>query len=406
MSQVDSIVIAGGGLAGATAAFTLRDSGYAGRLALVSEEPHLPYERPPLSKGYLRAEEPADKMRVRQAADYDSAAIELIRDRAEAIDRDRGELLLAANGSVRYDRLLLATGSASRQLDVQNGDLPGVLYLRTQDDADRLREAAANAKQIVVIGGGWIGSEVAASLRQLGHDVTLVTNLSAPLEHVLGLEVASVYADLHQQNGVKIVTGQVLSLEGNERVTGVRLDRSILLPADLVVAGVGARPRIELAEAAGLDLANGGVAVDATLRSSDPRIFAAGDIAAAWHPVLNRRLRVGHWDNAAEQGRTAAANLLDGNLAYRRTPYFYSDQFDLGMEYRGAPTEWDQVILRGDVAAREFLAFWLQRGQVVAAMNANIWDAGEVLADLVDRRAEVDPDRLADLAHPLEAVAA
>jgi 3-phenylpropionate/trans-cinnamate dioxygenase ferredoxin reductase subunit len=406
MSQVDSIVIAGGGLAGATAAFTLRDSGYAGRLVLVSEEPHLPYERPPLSKGYLRAEEPADKMRVRQAGDYDSAAIELIRDRADAIDRERGELQLAANGSVRYDRLLLATGSASRRLDVEKADLPGVLYLRTQDDADRLREAAANAKQIVVIGGGWIGSEVAASLRQLGHDITLVTNLSAPLEHVLGLEVASVYADLHKQNGVKIVTGQVLALEGDARVTGVRLDRSILLPADLVVAGVGARPRIELAQAAGLELANGGVAVDATLRSSDPRILAAGDIAAAWHPVLNRRLRVEHWDNAAEQGRTAAANLLDGNVAYQRTPYFYSDQFDLGMEYRGAPSEWDQVVLRGDVAGREFLAFWLQRGQVVAAMNANIWDAGEVLADLVDRRAEVDADRLADLAEPLEAVAA
>jgi 3-phenylpropionate/trans-cinnamate dioxygenase ferredoxin reductase subunit len=406
MSQVDSIVIAGGGLAGATAAFTLRDSGYAGRLVLVSEEPHLPYERPPLSKGYLRAEEPADKMRVRQAGDYDSAAIELIRDRADAIDRERGELQLAANGSVRYDRLLLATGSASRRLDVEKADLPGVLYLRTQDDADRLREAAANAKQIVVIGGGWIGSEVAASLRQLGHDITLVTNLSAPLEHVLGLEVASVYADLHKQNGVKIVTGQVLALEGDARVTGVRLDRSILLPADLVVAGVGARPRIELAQAAGLELANGGVAVDATLRSSDRRILAAGDIAAAWHPVLNRRLRVEHWDNAAEQGRTAAANLLDGNVAYQRTPYFYSDQFDLGMEYRGAPSEWDQVVLRGDVAGREFLAFWLQRGQVVAAMNANIWDAGEVLADLVDRRAEVDADRLADLAEPLEAVAA
>jgi 3-phenylpropionate/trans-cinnamate dioxygenase ferredoxin reductase subunit len=406
MSQVDSIVIAGGGLAGATAAFTLRDSGYAGRLVLVSEEPHLPYERPPLSKGYLRAEEPADKMRVRQAGDYDSAAIELIRDRADAIDRERGELQLAANGSVRYDRLLLATGSASRRLDVEKADLPGVLYLRTQDDADRLREAAANAKQIVVIGGGWIGSEVAASLRQLGHDITLVTNLSAPLEHVLGLEVASVYADLHKQNGVKIVTGQVLALEGDARVSGVRLDRSILLPADLVVAGVGARPRIELAEAAGLELANGGVAVDATLRSSDRRILAAGDIAAAWHPVLNRRLRVEHWANAAEQGRTAAANLLDGNVAYQRTPYFYSDQFDLGMEYRGAPSEWDQVVLRGDVAGREFLAFWLQRGQVVAAMNANIWDAGEVLADLVDRRAEVDADRLADLAEPLEAVAA
>jgi 3-phenylpropionate/trans-cinnamate dioxygenase ferredoxin reductase subunit len=345
-------------------------------------------------------------MRVRQAGDYDSAAIELIRDRADAIDRERGELQLAANGSVRYDRLLLATGSASRRLDVEKADLPGVLYLRTQDDADRLREAAANAKQIVVIGGGWIGSEVAASLRQLGHDITLVTNLSAPLEHVLGLEVASVYADLHKQNGVKIVTGQVLALEGDARVSGVRLDRSIRLPADLVVAGVGARPRIELAVAAGLELAHGGVAGDATLRSSDRRILAAGDIAAAWHPVLNRRLRVEHWDNAAEQGRTAAANLLDGNVAYQRTPYFYSDQFDLGMEYRGAPSEWDQVVLRGDVAGREFLAFWLQRGQVVAAMNANIWDAGEVLADLVDRRAEVDADRLADLAEPLEAVAA
>jgi 3-phenylpropionate/trans-cinnamate dioxygenase ferredoxin reductase subunit len=406
VSQIGSVVIVGGGLAGASAAFALREQGFGGRLVIVGEESHLPYERPPLSKGYLRAEDTADKMRVRPGADYDRAGIELLHARGVALDAGRRELRLDDGARLGYDRLLLATGSSSRRLRMPNAELDGIHYLRTQDDADALQTAAATATSIAIVGGGWIGSEVAASLRQLGHAVTMVMNIAAPLEHVLGLEVASVYADLHQANGVTLITGMVEAIEGDGRVSGLLLEDGRRIPADLVVVGVGAVPRTELATLADLAMANGGVAVDQYLRSSDEHIYAAGDIAAAWHPRLNRRVRVEHWDNAAEQGRAAAVNLLGGSTPYERTPYFYSDQFDLGMEYRGAPTAWDQVILRGDVAAREFLAFWLQRGHVVAAMNANIWDAGDALADLVDREASVDPDRLGDLAHPLEDVAA
>jgi 3-phenylpropionate/trans-cinnamate dioxygenase ferredoxin reductase subunit len=406
VTQLDSIVIVGGGLAGANAAIALREADYRGRLVVVGEEAHLPYERPPLSKGYLRGEEPAAKLRVKPAGDYDRMGVELLHARATGIDRGSRRVALADGSSIGYGALVLATGSAPRRLGVEGAELEGLHYLRTQDDADALRDAAHDAEAVVVVGGGWIGSEVAASLRQLGRPVTLVSSEGMPLVRVLGPEVASVYAELHRANGVELLSGSVAALEGAGRVSGVRLADGRRLAADLVVAGVGAVPRVELAADAGLPLAAGGVRVDATLRSADPRIWAIGDIAASWHPRLRRRLRVEHWENAIEQGRAVAANLVGERTAYERIPYFYSDQFDLGMEYRGAPGRWDRVVLRGDLASREFLAFWLRRRQVVAAMNANIWDAGELLADLVSRRATVDPHRLADARQPLEPAAA
>lgn len=398
---MDRAVVIGASLAGASAAFALRDTGFAGDVTLVGEEQHLPYERPPLSKGYLRGEEPIDKAFVRPASEYHRAGITLrLGVRAATIERPGRRVRLADGSELSFDRLLLATGVTPRKLAVPGADLDGVMTLRSVEDADAIRAAAERADRIVVVGGGWVGSEVAASLRQLGHRVTLVTSLANPLQRVLGPEVAAIYADLHRSNGVDLVVGTVTGFEGTNHVTGVRLRRGQTLPAHLVVAGVGALPRVELARRAGLQLADDGIAVDAHLRTSDPAIFAAGDVAAALHPRFGRRLRIEHWDNAREQGATAARNMLGAAEDYARTPYFYSDQFDLGMEYRGHAPSWDQVELRGDAQRREFLAFWLRNGRIVAAMNANRWDDAEILARLVERGATADEipgdDSLAD----------
>jgi 3-phenylpropionate/trans-cinnamate dioxygenase ferredoxin reductase component len=402
MYKLDSVVIVGGGLAGATAAFALRDHGFSGGVTLVAEEQVLPYQRPPLSKGYLRGEEPLEKAQVRPLGEYAARGIELWRGRrAVTLDPIERRLNLDDGTDLMYDALLIATGAGPRQLGATQAYLSGVHYLRTAADADALREAAAGATSIAVIGGGWIGSEVAASLRQLGHDVTLISNLPRPLERVLGPEVAEVYRGLHLEHGVKLVHGHVSGLEGDERVAGVTLADGQRVEADLVVVGVGAVPRTKLALRAGLSTAEGGIAVDEFLRSSVPNIYAAGDVAAAWHPRFGRHLRVEHWDNAIHQGKAVAANILGANEPYVRTPYFYSDQFDLGMEYRGLAPQWGEVVIRGDLAAREFHAFWLADGRVIAAMNANLWDDAEGLQQLVESEGRVDRARLADPTVPL-----
>ena len=403
MIAAESIVIVGGGLAGASAAFEIRRLGHEGRVVIVGEEDIPPYERPPLSKAYLRGESALSDAFVKPAADYDAHGIELLLGRrAVTLDPFARVVNLADAESLPYGALLLATGAAPRTLRSAGASRRGVHYLRNARDADAIREAAATARRVAVIGGGWIGSEVAASLRQLGADVTLVTNLARPLERVLGPEVADVYAALHAEHGVRLISGHVTSLEGDPAIETVRLRDGRRLAADLVVAGVGAAPRIRLALRAGLDTIEGAVAVDEHLRTSVPSIYAAGDVAAAWHPRYGRHLRIEHWDNAIRQGKTAAANMLGDRQAYDRVPYFYSDQFDLGMEYRGLTAGWDRVVVRGDLAAREFDAFWLADGRVQAAMNANRWDDGRALRRLIDSDAPVDPLRLADVDIPFE----
>ncbi|MGH2445672.1 MAG: NAD(P)/FAD-dependent oxidoreductase [Candidatus Limnocylindria bacterium] len=394
----ESVVIAGGGLAGATAAFALRELGFTGDVTLVSQEEAVPYERPPLSKAYLRGEEPIEKAQVRPLADYQAQGIELLRGRrAVTLDPAARRLNLDDGTDLGYGTLLIATGAEPRHLGATRAYLEGVHYLRTVGDADALREAAQSANAIAIIGGGWIGSEVAASLRQLGHDVTLISNLPLPLQRVLGREVAEVYRGLHEEHGVRLVHGHVSALTGDDRVDGLRLADGQQVAADIVVVGVGAAPRIKLATRGGLDTIEGGIAVDEYLRSSVPSIYAAGDVAAAWHPRFGRHLRIEHWDNAKRQGRAAAANILGANEPYDRMPYFYSDQFDLGMEYRGYAPEWGRVVVRGDLARREFLAFWINDGRIVAAMNANVWDSGKELNRLVASEERVDPSRLGDL---------
>jgi 3-phenylpropionate/trans-cinnamate dioxygenase ferredoxin reductase subunit len=402
MTTLDRVVIVGGGLAGATAAFALRKDGFAGRLVLVADEDQTPYQRPPLSKEYLRGESSLEQAYVKPAAAYEAEGIELLRGRrAVTLDPVAGRVNLDDATELAYDALLIATGAAPRPLNATRAYLPGLHYLRTAGDADALRRAAAEARSVAVIGGGWVGSEVAASLRQLGHEVTLISNLPRPLERVLGPEVAEAYRALHLEHGVRLVHGHVSALDGDRRVEGVRLSDGQQVTADVVVAGVGAVPRLKLAMRGGLELREGGIAVDEHLRSSVPGIYAAGDVAAAWHPRYGRHVRVEHWDNAIRQGRAAAANILGAGKPYDRIPYFYSDQFDLGMEYRGLAPEWAKVVIRGDIAGRKFHAFWLADGRVIAAMNANLWDEAKMLRELVESEEPVNLARLADQSVPL-----
>jgi 3-phenylpropionate/trans-cinnamate dioxygenase ferredoxin reductase subunit len=396
MNDLKRVVVVGGGLAGANAAFELRKLGFGGSVTIVGDERVLPYKRPPMSKEYLRGEEPLDKAFVKPAEKYTEADVTLISGtRATGLDVEQRAVTLDDGRTLPFDALLLATGAAPRRLDLPGADFSGVHYLRDAADADAIRAASLEASSIAVIGGGWIGTEVAASLRQLGRNVTLIAPPPQALEHILGAEVAGVYRRLHEENGTRLVIGRVARLEGDGRVSEVVLTDGSRIASDMVVAGVGAVPRIELAAAAGLTLRDGGVEVDSKLETSARGVFAAGDIATAWHPRYGRFVRVEHWDNAREQGKAAAASMLGVGKAYDRTPYFYSDQFDLGMEYRGLAHGWERVVIRGDLEAREFDAFWLKDGRVIAAMNANRWDDAAELQELVDREARIDPGELA-----------
>jgi 3-phenylpropionate/trans-cinnamate dioxygenase ferredoxin reductase component len=364
-------VIVGAGLAGAKAAETLREEGYDGRVVLLGAEEEQPYERPPLSKEYLRGEAERASAAVHEAGFYAEHDIELRTGTAvTGLDIDARELELDGGERLPFDRLLLATGAEPRRLRVPGAELDGVHPLRTLADSDALRERLAMGGRLVVVGAGWIGSEVAASARQRGLDVTIVAPKAVPLERVLGLEVGGVYRDLHRDHGVELrMPAGVVAFEGAGRVERVRLRDGTAIVCDTVVAGVGATPRTGLAEAAGLAVENG-VLVDGRLESSVSGIFAAGDVANHLHPALGR-LRVEHWDNALHQGPAAARAMLGSVEPYARTPYFFSDQYDVGMEYSGHPAGWDCVVLRGDPASFEFNAFWLAGDRVLAEMGVN-----------------------------------
>jgi 3-phenylpropionate/trans-cinnamate dioxygenase ferredoxin reductase component len=306
-----------------------------------------------------------------------------------------------------YGKLLLATGSVPRRLPLPGADADGVLYLRKVGDSDRIRDTFAAASRVLIIGAGWIGLEVAAAARIAGVDVTIVEMADLPLLHVLGPQVAPVFADLHREHGVDLRLGvQVAEITASGgKATGARLADGTRIGADAVIVGIGAAPQTRLAEAAGLEVRNG-VVTDASLRTSDPDIYAACDIANAFHPLLGTHIRVEHWANALHQPETAAAAMLGRDAAYDRVPYFYTDQYDLGMEYAGyaGPGGYDQVIVRGDIGKREFIAFWLSAGRVAAGMNVNIWDVNDAIQNLVRSGQGVDPARLADPAVPLDEV--
>jgi len=402
MASAQTFVIVGASLAGAKAAETLRAEGFDGRVVLIGEEAERPYERPLLSKEYLRGEKPAAKLYVHDEGFYADNHVELLTGtRVVSFDPGAREVTLAGGSSMAYSRLLLSTGAAPRRLPLPGADLPGVRYLRTMGDSQALRAAILAASRVVVIGAGWIGSEVAASARQLGAEVAVVAPEAVPLERVLGPLVGGVYRDLHDEQGVDLhLSTQVEAIVGNGGARGVRATDGSLIEGDLVVVGVGVAPRDELAREAGLSLENG-IVVDEFLRTSAPDVFAAGDVAATWNTMYHRRIRMEHWANALNQGQCAARNMLGQDTPYAKLPYFYSDQYDLGMEYNGHAADWDRVVLRGDLPGREFLAFWLKDGRVLAGMNANVWDAGDDIKALVRGGGPVDADALADPSVPL-----
>lgn len=407
MDLKQTFVIVGASLAGATAAQVLREEGFDGRIVLLGSELNRPYERPPLSKGLLLGTTPLEDVFVHPSDWYAWNAIDLrLGTTATSIDRAARVVVCDDGQRVGYDRLLLTTGSEPRRLTVPGAGLGRVLYLRRLEDCELLKIEIARVARVAIIGGGWIGLEVAAAARAAGREVAVIETAELPLLRVLGPEVAQIYADLHEAHGVHLHLGaQVVGLAGEGLVTGVELADGTTVPADVVVVGIGITPVVALAADAGLDV-TGGVLVDEHLCTADPAVFAAGDVANAYHPTLRRRLRVEHWENARRQGAVAAKAMLGQDVAFDRLPYFFSDQYDLGMEYVGhvEPGEADQVVFRGEVRRHEFVAFWLAGGRVLAGMNVNVWDVVGDIEDLIASARTVDPTRLADPSIPLAAV--
>ncbi|GGP92550.1 3-phenylpropionate/trans-cinnamate dioxygenase ferredoxin reductase subunit [Actinomadura coerulea] len=401
----ETFVIAGAGLAGAKAAETLREEGFAGRVLLVGEEIERPYERPPLSKGFLLDKEPRDKAHVHEADWYDKHDVELrVGTSVAAVDRGAHQVRLSTREPIAYDKLLLATGASPRRLDVPGSKLQGIHYLRTMADSAALKQALApGGRRVVVAGAGWIGLEAAAAAREHGNEVTLIEPEPVPLHAAMGPELGGMFADLHREHGVVLRMDEgVAGFWGAGQVSAVVTSGGAEVPADVVIVGIGVRPNSRLAEEAGLEVSDG-ILVDQSLRTSDPDIYAAGDVANAYHPLLGRRIRVEHWANALNGGPAAARAMLGRDVVYDQLPYFFSDQYELGMEMSGAaaPGEYDEVVYRGDVPGREFLAFWLSGGRVVAGMNVNVWDVTGDVQALIRSGRPVDAARLADPGVPL-----
>ncbi|RMB81257.1 NAD(P)/FAD-dependent oxidoreductase [Streptomyces shenzhenensis] len=414
-----TFVIVGGGLAGAKAAETLRSEGFTGRVILISDERDRPYERPPLSKGYLLGKEERDSVFVHEPAWYAQHDVELhLGQTVDALDRAAKTVRFGDDGTlVHYDKLLLATGAEPRRLDIPGTDLAGVHHLRRIAHAERLKGVLGalgrDNGHLVIAGAGWIGLEVAAAARQYGAEVTVVDPAPTPLHHVLGPELGALFADLHREHGVRFHFGvRLTEIVGQDgMVLAARTDDGEEHPAHDVLAAIGAAPRTALAEGAGLEIADrahgGGIVVDERLRTADPDIYAAGDVASFPLALFGSRLRVEHWANALNGGPAAARAMLGGDVTYDRVPYFFSDQYDLGMEYSGwaPPGSYDQVVIRGDAGKREFIAFWVKEGRVLAGMNVNVWDVTDPIQQLIRSRARVDTERLADPHVPLSALA-
>jgi 3-phenylpropionate/trans-cinnamate dioxygenase ferredoxin reductase component len=398
-------VIVGASLAGAKAAETLRAEGFEGGIVLIGDETERPYERPPLSKGYLQGKDEKSVIYVHEEGWYAGNGVDLrLGTAVTAIDRGARQLTLADGGTLRYDRLLLATGASPRRLRVPGGDLGGVLYLRRVGDSERLSAALAGHGRIVIVGAGWIGLEVAAAAREAGCEVTVVEPEPVALHRTLGPELGQVFTDLHTDHGVVFRFGEsVNEFRGSGDQVGEAVTSSgTVLAADAVVVGIGAAPNVGLAETAGLEVSNG-IVVDSALHTSDQSIWAAGDVAGAFHPLYGRRVRVEHWANALNGGPAAARSMLDQDVSYDAVPYFFSDQYDLGMETAGLPEpgSYDDVVYRGDRPGREFIAFWLSGGAVVAGMNVNVWDVSDDIQALIRSGRQVDAARLADPDVPL-----
>jgi NADPH-dependent 2,4-dienoyl-CoA reductase/sulfur reductase-like enzyme len=428
---VTTFAIVGGGLAGAKAAETIRAEGFDGEVVLFGDEVEVPYERPPLSKDYLLGKAPRESAFVHSAGWYAEHNVDLrsgvtvtgIDPAAHSVSfRQDGPPMPprvggaapptppGPTGTLTYDKLLLATGASPRLIDIPGAALDGVRYLRKLPDSDALREAFSGGRRVVIVGAGWIGLETAAAAQIAGCAVTIVEPQPSPLYYALGPELGAVFAGLHQAHGVELRLGEtVAEFHGDAagRVGSVLTSAGAVLPAAVVVVAIGALPNQGLARAAGLEVSNG-VVTDAALRTSHPDIFAAGDVACSFLPLLGRTVRVEHWSNALNGGPAAARSMLGQQVEYNRVPYFYTDQYDLGMECAGLPSpgSYDQVVYRGDPASPslEFIAFWLNGGRLVAGMNVNVWDVNDDIQSLIRSARIVDISRLADPAIPLTEV--
>ncbi len=406
MSSSDTFVIVGAGMAGGKAAETLREEGFDGRVVLLGAEPHRPYERPPLSKDYLRGEAEQPAWLQEDEGWYAANNVELRTSSVvQSIDAGDKAVVLGGGERIGYDRLLLATGGEPRALPVPGGDLDGVHLLRTIEDSNSIRALFDGGGRLVVIGGGWIGCEVAASARQKGMDVTLIESLELPLLRVLGPELGGFYRGVHEDQGVEMLLGAgVEAIEGSGRAERVRLSDGKTIDCAAVLVGIGVAPRTELVD--GIARIDNGVVVDERLQSSADGIYACGDIANAAHPVFTQHVRVEHWANALEQGPAAARSMLGKDVSYDKVPYFFSDQYDVGMEYAGLhDPNADELVLRGDMGSREFVAFWVRGDRLMAGMNVNVWDVSDPIQELVRSRATVDRARLADPDVPVDEVA-
>ncbi|MBY0289908.1 MAG: FAD-dependent oxidoreductase [Mycobacteriaceae bacterium] len=398
MTTSSTFAIVGGGLAGAKAAEALRDKDFDGHIVLFAAEEHLPYERPPLSKEFLLGKKQFGEFTAASSAWYRDHHVELqLGTEVSAIDPDGHTVSLPDGATVGYDKLLLATGSSPRRPPIPGADAQGVHYLRTIDDAQALNSVLAEGASLAIVGAGWIGLEVAAGARDRGAAVTVVETAEVPLMGALGREAGEVFAAMHRDHGVDLRLGTTVDeiTTAGGKATGLKLGDGSTVAADAVLVAVGATANIGLAERAGLATGNGGVLVDAALRTSNPDIFAVGDIAAAEHPVFGTRIRTEHWANALKQPAVAAAGMLGKAQEYAELPYFFTDQYDLGMEYVGHAPDYDRVLFRGDVAGREFTAYWLDdANRVLAGMNVNIWEGLDDIKSLVRSREPVDPEKL------------
>jgi 3-phenylpropionate/trans-cinnamate dioxygenase ferredoxin reductase subunit len=411
MDSIERVVIVGGGLAGAKTAEALRAEGYAGSIVLFAAEKHVPYDRPPLSKAFLKGEQSAEEGDVLPESWYAEHDVDLrLGTPVTAIERDAHEVVATDGRRTAYDKLVLATGASPRRSDLPGADQGRVLYLRTLEDSERLRAAFRPGADVVIVGGGWIGLEAASAAREAGATVTVLEMAEQPLLAVVGPKLGQSFAELHREHGVDLRTGvTVAAIEpaaDGDRVGAVRLGDGTTIPADVVLVGIGAIPNTDLAVAAGLEVDNGIVA-DAQGRTSDPDIFAVGDVANADTPALGQRVRVEHWANALDRPPSVAHGVLGEKGDFDKLPFFYSDQYDLGLEYSGHAGRGDDLVIRGDLPGREYLAFWLDGDdRVTAGMNVNVWDVQDDIQELIASRDPVDREKLADDSVPLTKVMA
>jgi 3-phenylpropionate/trans-cinnamate dioxygenase ferredoxin reductase subunit len=395
--RANTFVIVGGNLTAGAAATTLRNEGFDGRIVILGDEPHPPYERPPLSKDYLRGESKADDALLRPRSWYEEAEVDLrLGVRARRLFPAERVVELEDGERISFDRLLIATGGRNRTFAVPGHDLDGIHDLRRIEDADRIKAEASAGRKAVIVGAGFIGSEVAASLRHLGVEVEVIEFFEAPLLRVLGPEVAKVYEAIHRDEGVRFHFGEAVeSFQGDGRVEAVVTDKGTRVEGDFVVVGVGIQPNVEWLEGSGIELDNG-VMVDEFCRTNIDGIFAAGDLANHWHPIFERRIRVEHWDNALKQGAAAARNMMGMETVFDDPHWFWSDQYRHNLQYMGFAAEWDDLVVRGSLEARNFVAFYLFRGLVKAVVGLDRGKDVRRSAGLIRARRPFDPAMLRD----------